>query len=182
MSKKIVSLFCGSRLGIPKRYQRVAYELGSLIARQGWVLKNGAGKGSSSMGKVTDGLLDSDGKAKGVIIERFLHLRHPRLKDVIILKTLPQRKRELLKADAFVIMPGAFGTLDELSEVLALKQAGFMKKPVVILNAYGFFDDLLRWFKKVIQEGFASKKNLKHFKVVSSPQEAIRWMKRALKP
>ena len=174
-----MTVFGGSSERIPDVYKGAAYALGRLIAREGWVLKNGAGKGSSCMGRTIDGALDAGGRAEGIIIRRFLPLLHPRLKAVRTYVHMRDRKKDLLRADACVVLPGGFGTLDELSEILALKQAGIDGPHAILLNVAGYFDDLIRWFvDRMIREGFLHRDHMELFWVASTPEEAVSTIRR----
>jgi len=169
-----VTVFGGSSERIARAYQDAAYELGRLVARRGWVLQNGAGKGRSCMGRNTDGALDAGGEVRGIIAARFLHLRHPRLDGVRTYRHLKERKAALIRADAFIVLPGGYGTLDEIGEVLTLRQTGFIDRPIVLVNTRGFFDGLLRWIRFLAREGFVRRSDLRIFKVVPTPAGAIR--------
>jgi uncharacterized protein (TIGR00730 family) len=170
----IVTVFGGSSEKIAPSYCRAARELGRLIAERGWTQMNGAGKGASSMGCCTDGGLDAGGRVRGVIASRFRHLQHPRLTGVLSFRHLRDRKKALLKSDAFIILPGGFGTLDEIGEVLTLKQAGFIDRPIVFLNTRGFFNGLLRFLEHTARQGFARNRDLRLYRVVRTPREAVR--------
>jgi uncharacterized protein (TIGR00730 family) len=177
--RKIITVFGGSSESIPRAYKDAAYDLGRRIARAGWVLKNGAGKGESCMGRAIDGALDEGGRVEGVIIRRFLPLLHPRLSTVRIYTHMRDRKKDLLRADGCVVLPGGFGTLDELSEILALKQAGVDGAHVILLNLRGYFDDLIRWFiDRLIPEGFLHRHHMELFRVSSSPAQTIQMLRR----
>jgi len=175
-----VTVFGGSAEKIAPVYQRAAYDLGRLIAGQGWIQINGAGKGGSSMGRATDGGLDHGGRVKGIIAVRFLHLQHPRLDGVRAYKHLKDRKAALLRTDAFVILPGGFGTLDEIGEILTLKQTGFIRHPIVFVNTRGFYDGLLRWLESVARARFVARRHLRSYRVARMPKEAVECLKRAL--
>lgn len=176
-----ITIFGGSSERIPKVYRDAAYELGRLIATRGWILQNGAGRGASCMGCSTDGALDAGGVVRGVIAARFLHLRHPRLNGVRTYRHLKDRKAALIRADAFVALPGGYGTLDEISEVLTLRQTGFIDRPLVLLNTRGFFDGLLRWLRFLRREGFVRPSDLRLLRVSPTPAGAISAIDSALR-
>jgi uncharacterized protein (TIGR00730 family) len=89
------------------------------------------------------------------------------------------RKKDLLRAQACIVLPGGFGTLDELSEILALKQAGVGGPHVILLNLRNYFDYLIEWFvERMIPEGFLRSRHMDVFEVVASPQEAVRAVKK----
>jgi uncharacterized protein (TIGR00730 family) len=168
-----ITVFGGSSERIPRVYRDEAYELGRLIAARGWILQNGAGRGASCMGRSTDGALDAGGAVRGIIAARFLHLRHPRLNGVRTYRHLKDRKAALIRADAFVALPGGYGTLDEIGEVLTLRQTGFIDRPIVLLNTRGFFGGLLRWLEFLRRERFVRPSDLRLFRVARSPAQVI---------
>jgi uncharacterized protein (TIGR00730 family) len=173
--KTVITVFGGASEKIPRHFQDEAYRLGREIADRGWILKNGAGRGRSCMGRTIDGALDAGGRVEGVIIGRFLELLHPRLTEVRIFRHMRDRKRDLLQTNACLVLPGGFGTLDELGEILALKQAGIPQPPVVILNLGGYYDLLLTWFeKRLAGDGFIHPHHMDLYAVVGSAPAALR--------
>ena len=103
-----------------------------------------------------------------------LELANPRLKEIVVTDTLLDRKDEFMsRSDAFIVLPGGVGSLDELAEIMASNQLGIINKPVGILNTEGYYDHLLSWFNKAVEEGFISPANLKELLVSDSPQELV---------
>ena len=103
-----------------------------------------------------------------------LELANPRLEKIHIADTLLDRKEQFMsRSDAFIVLPGGVGSLDELAEIMANNQLGIINKPLGILNTNGYYDDLLKWFNKAVNEGFISSANFKELLVSDSPEELV---------
>src|SRR5262247_1449212 len=140
-------VFCGSSSGVDPRHRDAAREFGRELAARGVALVWGAGR-VGLMGEVADAALAGGGRLVGVIpgFLRTAELCHPAIKpyDLVVTDDLYERKRRMVElADAFAILPGGLGTLDELFEVVALAQLRRHDKPCALLNVAGFFDPLL---------------------------------------
>ena len=95
---------------------------------------------------------------------------HERIDEMISTKTMAERKEILLReSDAFIVMPGGFGTLDEFSEVVVADQLQLMKKPVALYNTLGYYDDLVRWMQRGVREGFIRQEHLRNIVVSDDP-------------
>lgn len=173
MRKQIVTLFGASSDRANPAYARAAHEFGRLVAEAGWVLRTGAGSGASVMGQAADGALEAGGKVEGVILAKFWKVRHRKLHRLDSVPTFSLRKAGLVKGSSgCVIFPGGIGTIDELGDVLALKQNGFTDMPLVLLNMRGYFDPLLRWFGRAVREEFMREKDLDLLTVARTAREA----------
>lgn len=166
-----LAVFCGSRSGSKTAYGDQARLLGNLMAEKGVRLVFGAGH-IGLMGAVADGVIEKGGQTFGVIptslVER--ELAHPGLTKLVQTKTMHERKAIMADhADAFVALPGGFGTLDEIFEILTWSQLGIHGKPVAILDCDGFFQGLLDWLRSVVQEGFLKEKCLENLRVFKDP-------------
>ena len=103
-----------------------------------------------------------------------MELANPRLDEIVVSETLLDRKDEFMsRSDAFIVLPGGVGSLDELAEIMASNQLGIINKPVGILNTEGYYDYLLKWFNKAVDEGFISPSNLQELLVSDSPEELV---------
>src|SRR4051812_15842092 len=143
-----------SAADLDERYTRPAREFAELLGKGGHTLVWG-GSDVGLMKVVADGVEKAGGRLLGVSVE-FLsaRVRH-RADEMIVARDLAERKKLLLeKADAVVIMVGGTGTLDEATEILELKKHGHHTKPVVLLNAAGFYDGLKEQFRRMDDEGF----------------------------
>lgn len=173
MSKRAV-IFAGSSEKMPDKFYCAGFQIGQILTARGFEIWTGGGGGRSMMGAVSDGALASSGKVTGVILKRFLSVRHHRI-NMKVVDTFPMRKKVLFRvADIFVVVPGGYGTLDEFFEVLAHKQAGFLHQPVFLLNLFGYFDDLIGFIDRIKSQNFISKDDDKLFKVVKSASELKR--------
>lgn len=158
--KRIV-VFCGSNVGTDSQITEAAYDLGVTLARKGIVLVYGAAR-IGVMGAVAKGALDQHGKVIGVI-PGFLKKKevfHTGLSELVITDTMHQRKLKMHElSDAVIALPGGFGTLEELFEMITWAQLGLHQKPIGILNINGFYDDLLRMLEKMVEQGFLRQEN-----------------------
>ncbi len=158
MSRPIDSLcvFCGSSMGADAVYSDAASELGAEIARRGMRLIYGAGN-IGLMGVIADAVLDAGGEVVGVIPQALLEkeVAHQSLTELIVVETMHQRKAKMADlADAFVAMPGGFGTFEEFCEVLTWNQLGVHNKPCGLLNTAGYYDLLLGLFQRAEDDRF----------------------------
>ena len=155
--KKVV-VFCGSSAGKQEVYKKRAFELGVFLASQNIDLVYG-GAQVGLMGAVADGVLIKGGKVTGVIPD-FLaakEIRHHHLTEMIVVKSMHERKLLMSEmCDGVIALPGGFGTLDELFEMLTWAQLGLHQKPIALFNIDGYFNDLIRFVNRVNENGFIS--------------------------
>ena len=150
-------IFCGSRFGEALKYRDQAARLGRHCGEHGIEVVYGGGH-VGLMGVVADGAMAAGGKVVGLIPERLMNreVGHQEISELIITQSMFDRKDQMIKrSDAFAILPGGLGTLDELFEVLTLRQLGYHDKPIVLINIDGFWDPLDGLIKQVISSGFA---------------------------
>jgi uncharacterized protein (TIGR00730 family) len=151
-----ICVFCGSRRGNAVAYEAAAKTFGSLLAQEGHTLVYGGGN-VGLMGIVADAVLAGGGKVIGVIPDFLLQLEvgHRNVTTLEVVDTMHTRKKRMADlSDAFVAMPGGWGTLDELAEILTWKQLGLITQPVGLLNTRQFFDPLLAQMQWMVSEGF----------------------------
>lgn len=156
MKYKSIALFCGSASGENPIYAQEASKFGKACAERGLTLYYGGGR-IGLMGAAADAAMANNGKVIGVAPDFFA--KGPVLSDniteMIYVKTMSERKQLIeQKADAFVIFPGGFGTMDELFEVITDAQLGLHYKPVLIYNYNGFYDALIAQIDKFLAEGY----------------------------
>jgi uncharacterized protein (TIGR00730 family) len=181
MGKKVVTLFGGSSRKILPSFGRAAEELGRAIAREGWTLRTGGGKGTSVMGRAADGALEAGGRVEGVILARFHRARHDGLTSMRTVETYPRRKAGLLRnASAVIAFPGGIGTMDEWFETLAMKQSGFLPLPIVLLNLEGFYDPLLAWLRESERKKISSPEIRKLYHAARTVRGTISFLRRAI--
>ena len=174
-----VCVYCGSRSGRLASYGKVAHELGSAIAREKWRLVYGAGN-CGLMGLVADAAKNEGGEVYGVIPVHLPEQLKPGLDSTVFTSNMNDRKMVMMvNSDAFVIMPGGFGTLDEFFETITLKQLGQHDKPVHLLNINGYWDEMLGVIDKLISEGFASSGACNLFKLSNTVPELIDDLRRS---
>ena len=148
-----ICVFC-SAADLDERYTKPAGEFAELIGRGGHTLVWG-GSDTGLMKVMADGVRRAGGRLAGVSVEFLAHKARPDADEMVITRDLAERKAQLLsRADAVVIMVGGTGTLDEATEILELKKHGMHTKPVVLLNAAGFYDGLKQQLQRMDNEGF----------------------------
>ena len=154
-------VFCGSKIGIDERYRAAAIELGRLLVHEKIGLVYGGGS-VGLMGVIADAVLAEGGEVIGVIPESLAtaELLHPGVKDMRVVASMHARKALMAElSDAFVAMPGGFGTFEEFFEVVTWSQLGLHRKLTGLLNVGGFYDPLVRLVDHAVQEGFIKPKH-----------------------
>lgn len=172
---RAVGVFCGSRTGRKEAYAEAAFEVGRALARAGIRIVYGGG-GVGLMGVVADAALAAGGEVVGFIPERLIAREGPRnaLTRLEVTPTMFARKQQMIaQSDAFLVLPGGFGTLDELLEVITLRQLGYHDRPIVLLNVDGYFDRLLAFFEEIVEEDFADPSTLSLWAVARDVGEAL---------
>ena len=172
---KSISIFCGAHEGKNPKYAQSAKIVSETIAKKGINVVFGGGN-VGLMKIISDTALDNGVEVLGISLKSLhaLELANPRLSEIVVTETLLDRKDEFMsRSDAFVVLPGGVGSLDELAEIMASNQLGIINKPVGILNTEGYYDHLLKWFDKAVEEGFISSANLKELLVSEDPQELV---------
>lgn len=175
-----ICVYCSSSDAIDDAYPRVARALGDGLARGGHDLIYGGGT-VGLMGVVARAVRDGGGAVTGVIPDRLREREgvaddgaDDGVDDLIVTETMSERKRVMFtRADAFVVLPGGFGTLEEFLEVLTLKQLGYHARPIVLLNTDGFFDPLLAFFQRLHEAHFARENVEQLVTVAPTPDDAL---------
>ena len=155
MTVKAVAVFCASAMGVGEVYQQAATELGRELARHGIGLIYGGAK-VGLMGAVAEACLRGGGTVVGVIPEVLVdkEVAHDGLTELHVTTTMHTRKALMAeRSDAFLILPGSFGTMEEMFEVLAWQTLDLHQKPIVLLNTAGFYDALLAWLDDAVEAG-----------------------------
>ena len=153
---KQVCIFCGSYKGSQPIYMTAAHDMGKGLAQRDLGLVYGGGR-VGLMGAVADGTLAGGGKVIGIIPQSLVdrELAHTGLSELRVVGSMHTRKAIMAEiADAFIAMPGGFGTLDELFEIITWAQLGFHHKPIALLNVGGYFDPMLTFIEHMATEGF----------------------------
>jgi len=170
-----VCIFAASSSRVNEEYNRTASKLGSLLAQAGIDVVFGGG-GIGLMGKLADAVKQNGGKITGVI-PSFMEEEgwgHKGIDEMIITVDMSERKKKLFAmSDAVVAMPGGVGTLEELTEAITLKQLSLFDGPVIILNTLGFYNSLLEFFDKMVDNNFLRKEHKAIWETVNTPEEVI---------
>ncbi len=170
---KLLCVYCASSDRIDPKYYAAAAELGRELVSRGWGLVYGGGK-TGMMGAIARGVKQSGGRVVGVIPE-FMKVRELAYDEADELVTvITMRERKLLmetRADAFVALPGGWGTLEEILEILTLRQLDVVRKPCVLFNQDGFYDPLLKLFQHMLAEKFFKPANMDLFRVAATIPE-----------
>jgi len=151
-----VCVYCGSNAGTSPLFSGAARQLGSALAHRGIGLVYGGGH-VGLMGMVADAALAADGEVIGVITEQLVRaeVAHDHLTRLEVVPTMHDRKARLTDlADGFVVLPGGFGTVDELAEAVTWNQLGLVAKPVVLLDIDGYWAPLFEWIGNAVEAGF----------------------------
>ncbi|KAF2333635.1 LOG family protein [Flavobacterium ginsenosidimutans] len=153
---KRITVFCASSFGTEKIYEEQAILVGKTLAEQNIELVYG-GANVGLMGAVADGALNAGGKVIGVLPNflRSKEIAHLGLTELILVESMHERKTKMNElCDGVIALPGSFGTLEELFEMLTWEQLGLHKKPIAILNINGFYDSLIQLTKIMVEKGF----------------------------
>ncbi len=166
-----VCVYCGSQMGNDPRHRETAAAFGRELAGQGVALVYGGGR-IGLMGVVADAVLQAGGKVIG-IIPTFLNkveIGHQHVTELHVVESMHTRKHKMFEmADAFVILPGGLGTLDEAFEIITWRQLNLHDKPIILVNHQNYWQPFLALFDAVIEGGFASVASRRLFTVVDSP-------------
>jgi len=179
-----VCVFCGSKLGHHHQWAAVAADVGRFIAQQGWGLVFGAGRWGL-MGTVAQAAIEEEGHVVG-IIPHYLTETEPVLhgiSDLQIVETMIERKiRMMEQSEAFLILPGGIGTLEELFEVWTGGQTRAHQKPIVLANLDGYYDGLLAFMAQVSEAGFLHPGSMDRILVAQDFPSVCRLLKERLDP
>jgi uncharacterized protein (TIGR00730 family) len=181
MNKAIrsVCVFCGASNNVSKDFLDEGTRLGNLLADNNFHLVYGAGD-CGLMGTVANGTLENGGTVTGVYprVLEGLEEEHKKLTETIIVDDMHTRKMTMFdKSDAFLILPGGFGTMDETFEVITWKQLHTHNKPIILYNYKGYWDRWIALTEQFIDIGFASQRTRSMYSVVNTLEEAISALK-----
>lgn len=172
---KRITVFCGSSSGTEEIYTLQATLLGQTLAKRNIELVYG-GANVGLMGAVADGVLNQGGKAIGVLPNflRSKEIAHKQLTELILVDTMHERKTKMNDlCDGVIALPGGFGTLDELFEMLTWAQLGLHKKPIALLNVDGYFDALIVFTQTMVDKGLLKDSNQQMLLVSDSIDELL---------
>jgi uncharacterized protein (TIGR00730 family) len=158
---KSILVYCGSNIGRNEIYKDIAISLGLEMVKRNIKLVYGGGK-RGLMGAIAKTVMENGGYAIGVMPDFLvkMEIASTELSEMIIVQTMHQRKSKMEElCDGIITLPGGFGSMDELFEILTWGQLGLHQKPVGILNVNGFYDHLLAQMDFMVEEGFLKKEN-----------------------
>lgn len=168
-------VFCGSKAGDDPAFRDHAKELGQCLAARGYELVFGGGS-VGLMGVVADAVVAEGGQVIGVIPEMLatVELLHPRVPDTRRVDSMHTRKALMAElSDAFIALPGGFGTLEELFEIITWAQLGIHQKPIGLLNTKGFYDPLVEMVEHMIAADFVKPHNRELFIMENEPKALL---------
>lgn len=172
-SSKSVCVFCGSASSNQQTFQDAAKDLGALLAQKNYRLVYGGGH-VGLMGMLADACLQMGGAVIGVIPKALQQreLAHQRVTELRVVDSMHERKALMEQlSDIVVALPGGFGTLDELNEIITWKQLGFHQMPIYLLNIDGYYDYFLHFLERGVADGLISKEHLGFLIVCKSVDE-----------
>ena len=186
MTKKLnnIAVFCGASTGTNPIYKEAAKALGQYFATHQITLVYGGGK-IGLMGTIADAVMANKGKVIGVIPELLRHeeVIHTAITAMIVTQTMAARKIVISKrVDAYIVLAGGFGTLDELFEALTLGQLTIENKPIGILNTNGFYNHTLKQLDRMVADGFLKQRNRDMLLVAETIPELITKMENYTAP
>lgn len=168
-------VFCGSSVGSRPSYTAAAKTLGELMARRGIGLVFGGGC-IGLMGTIADSVLAHGGEAIGVIPDGLMRreIGHRGVTQLHVVESMHQRKALMADlSDAFIALPGGYGTLEEFAEIVTWSQLGIQQKPCALLNVEGYWDGLLAFLDHAVSEDFVRPENRDLILVASTPEEIL---------
>ncbi len=173
-----ICAFGASSSNIDKIYISEAERMGKILSENGYGLVFGGGR-TGLMGACARGVTQNSGRIIGVIPEKLNlpGIAYEYCSELIVTKTMHERKSKMESLSAaYIALAGGFGTLEELMEVITLKQLGYISSPIAILNTRGYYDKLIEQFANCVKEGFTSGAYLDLFKVCATPEEVIEYI------
>jgi cytokinin riboside 5'-monophosphate phosphoribohydrolase len=177
-SIKSICVFCGSSESVDDSYKSVATELGRAIGKKGIDLVYG-GAAIGLMGCVARGVHEEKGNVIGILPEFFRtkDIEYLDADELIVTKDMRERKAKMdERSDAFIVLPGGVGTLEEAMEILSMRQLKLTDKPLVFINTDGFYDKLNETFDAMIEQNFA-KENIRNiYAMIPDPQSALKYI------
>ncbi|MGG9971548.1 TIGR00730 family Rossman fold protein [Ferruginibacter sp. SUN002] len=173
MQIKSIAVFCGSKAGNNPIYTIHAEQLGQLLAAKNITLIYGGGN-KGLMAAIANSVLEKKGKVIGIMPEVLTQWEHQHndITELIVVDSMHTRKQQIYeKCDAAIVLPGGFGTLDELFEILTWNQLSIHNKKIFIMNSDGFYTPLIAHMKKIFDDGFLYESLDSRITILSDPSE-----------
>lgn len=177
-----ICVYCGSSTGNDKSIEEEAHKLGELMCARGYNLVYG-GASRGIMGVLADSVMQNGCEVIGVIPKNLFkkEVAHEGITKLITVDGMHQRKSIMAdRADAFLALPGGFGTLEELFEIITWNQIGLINKPVVVYNFNGYFDSLINMIDRAVDAGFIHPTNRKILQVAETLEDCLKFCEQAL--
>jgi uncharacterized protein (TIGR00730 family) len=181
---KSICVYCGSAVGANPIHRATAQRFGELLGRNGIDLVYGGGR-VGLMGIIADAALKNGSKVTGVIPEHLQskEVGHHGISELRVVPNMHERKELMFRlSDAFVILPGGFGTLDEAFEMITWRQLRLHDKPIVLLDIDGYWTPLIRLNQHIVEQGFARPEALALYTVIGDVEAVIPNLRRAPAP
>lgn len=173
-----IAVFCGSKSGNNPSYEQQTIELGHLMAEKNITLIYGGGN-KGLMGAIANAVLEKKGKVVGIIPHLLTEAEHQHtgLSELHVVDTMHIRKQLLYeKCDAAIVLPGGYGTMDEVFEMLTWNQLSIHDKKIFFLNTDGFYDHLVAHIQRMEDEGFLYGKPLEKMTILQHPAELLAYL------
>lgn len=177
---KSVCVFCGASEDVPELFIKMAYDVGQRLAKQGYTVVYG-GASNGCMGAVADGALDAGGRVVGVFPDILLdkEVAHKGLSELIIRPDMSTRKKEMYdQSDAFIVLPGGLGTMDELFEIVTLKKLRGHDKPIIIYDFHNYWERLLKLLVSMVRHGFSGGNTFQLYDIAETEDEIFDVLKK----
>ncbi len=172
---KRVCVYCGSSPGADPAYLETARTVGHVLAQHQIELVYGGGN-VGLMGAVADAVLGDGGKVVGIIPDFLVRkeVAHRRLTEQRVVKSMHERKLLMAEmSDAFIALPGGLGTFEELFEILTWGQLGLHRKPCSLMNVNGYFDHLIQFIEKAVEQRFVTRKHFQMLHIATSIEDIL---------
>jgi uncharacterized protein (TIGR00730 family) len=175
-----VCVFCGSSMGNDPRYQEAAAQLGEVLAQNDCTLYYG-GANVGLMKIIADKMLERGKQVVGIIPKLItdMEIAHEGVTEMIEVDSMSERKMMLInESDAFIAMPGGFGTLDEIFEVVVLNQLRITDKPIALYNTLNYYDSMIQFIDHAVNQGFIRKEHRDNIIVSDNPETLFKELSR----
>ena len=175
---KSICVFCASSESVDNNYKKIAKELGREIGKKGIDLVYG-GASIGLMGCIARGVHEEKGNVIGILPQFFRSkdIEYRDADELIVTKDMRERKAKMdERSDAFIVLPGGMGTLEEAMEILSMRQLNLTDKPLVFINSNGFYDNLNKTFDVMIEQKFAKENIRKMFAMTPDPITALEYI------
>lgn len=179
---KYICVYCGGSERVDHKYYKAAEDFGKLLVKNGFNMVYGGGR-LGLMGRVSDAVLKNGGSVIGITTQQLEEREgfQNGLSEIHVVDTMHTRKQKMSeKADAFVVLPGGFGTLDEFFEIFTWRQLNLHQKPIILANLYGYWDPLASLFHHIIAADFAHKEHEQFLHIENTLEEVIQRAKSLL--